>query len=785
MGITAGLRAAAAGALLASALALVGAAPPAAAAAVVNVPSDAPTIQGAVDTVAAGGTVVVAPGVYHEQVDFHGRDLELRSSAGPMATVIDAGGAATGVTIDGSVPRATALRGFTIRGATGVGLVIAGGSPTIEGNIVTGNSGTYGGGLTVFGGGALIKDNIVRGNTAALGGGIYVADTSGAEVVGNTIEGNTAMEGGGMATNGVNGLVILDNVFRQNSSTAFGGAISTANHASLMITQNVFVDNESGEGGALAFTVPFEEQGPKVVSNTLVGNRAPGGSAIQSGGDYFAVDNILSGPADEPLVMCGGTGGRLFYNDLYNGTPTPIMDCPPAIGLVGNISVDPSLASDFSLEAGSPAIDAGHDDPLSPVLQPVDARGTPRVGDGNGDGTPVVDLGAFEWPGAGSPSPPDVPASYHPLTPARLLDTRIGVGASTAKLGTGATLALQVAGRGGVPAAAVSAVVLNVTVTDATGAGYVTAWPAGDARPLASNLNYRPARTVANLVTVKVGVGGVVDLYASAATHLVADVAGWYGSYLDSAGATYTPLPPVRVLDTRTGLGAPPAKVGNQLLALQVAGQGGVPASGVSAVALNVTVTDPNAESFLTVWPTDVGRPLASNLNYLPGQTVPNLVIVKLGKDGKVDLFNNAGTTNIVADVAGWFGADSVALPGTYNPVLPARILDTRTGVGAPAAKVGPGATLSLSVDGVGGVPAGAVAAVVLNVTVADPSAVSFLTAWPDGDPRPLASNLNYVAGQTVPNLVVVKVGVGGKIDLFNDAGATDVVVDVAGWYGS
>ena len=124
-------------------------------------------------------------------------------------------------------------------------------------------------------------------------------------------------------------------------------------------------------------------------------------------------------------------------------------------------------------------------------------------------------------------------------------------------------------------------------------------------------------------------------------------------------------------------------------------------------------------------------------------------------------------------------------LGGRYHPLSPSRVLDTRTGVGAPVAKVGEGATLGLQVTGRGGVPASGVAAVVLNVTVTEPSATSYLTAWPAGLARPLASNLDYVAGQNVPNLVVVKVGDGGRVDLYNNLGSTHVVADVAGWYAA
>jgi hypothetical protein len=129
------------------------------------------------------------------------------------------------------------------------------------------------------------------------------------------------------------------------------------------------------------------------------------------------------------------------------------------------------------------------------------------------------------------------------------------------------------------------------------------------------------------------------------------------------------------------------------------------------------------------------------------------------------------------------FVYDLVSFDGTFHPLSPARILDTREGNGAPKAKVGPGRTVALQVTGRGNVPANGVSAVVMNVTVTEPTAPSVLTVWPTGEPQPNASNLNYVAGQTVPNLVVVKVGTGGKVNLRNLSGSTHVVADVVGWY--
>lgn len=371
------------------------------------------------------------------------------------------------------------------------------------------------------------------------------------------------------------------------------------------------------------------------------------------------------------------------------------------------------------------------------------------------------------------------PSTFHPLAPVRLLDTR----AEGGRLAAGGTLSLQVAGRGGVPSTGATAVVLNITVTEPTAVSFLTAWPAGRSRPLASNLNFAPGQTVPNLVVVKLGAGGVVNLYNnSGSVHVIADLAGWYGADPANPGATYSAVTPARILDTRTGDGAPAAaKVGpDSAISVQVTGRGGVPVTGVSAVVLNVTVTEPTAVSFLTAWPAGGVRPLASNLNYVPGQTTPNLAIVKVGDGGKVNLYNYAGGAHVIADVAGWYGADGAAAGALFSPVVPARILDTRG-----AAPVGAGSTLTLQVAGRGVVPPSGVSAVMLNVTVTEPTTLSFLTVWPAGEARPLASNLNYVAGQTVPNLVAAKVGADGKVNLYNYSGSVHVIVDVAGWYGT
>jgi hypothetical protein len=112
---------------------------------------------------------------------------------------------------------------------------------------------------------------------------------------------------------------------------------------------------------------------------------------------------------------------------------------------------------------------------------------------------------------------------------------------------------------------------------------------------------------------------------------------------------------------------------GGSVVSLQVTGRGGVPVSGVGAVALNVAVTNPSAASFLTVFPAGSSRPTAANLTFAAGQTVPNLVVVKVGDEGRISVFNYAGTVDVVVDVQGWFPVGS-----SFIGLNPARLLDTR-----------------------------------------------------------------------------------------------------------
>ena len=248
----------------------------------------------------------------------------------------------------------------------------------------------------------------------------------------------------------------------------------------------------------------------------------------------------------------------------------------------------------------------------------------------------------------------------------------------------------------------------------------------------------------------------------------------------------YVALTPDRVLDTRTGNGAPAALVAARAtVTVQVTGRGGVPATGVSAVVLNVTAVGPTRAGFITVYGPG-SLPTVSNLNFAAGQTVPNLVIVPVSATGTVRLFNGSpGTTDLLADVAGYYRSGAPTTAGAFSALTPTRLLDTRTGNGAPTARVAPRGTVTLQVTGRGGVPATGVSAVVLNVTAVSPTRAGFVTAYGQGG-LPTVSNLNFTAGQTVPNLVIVPVSDTGTVRLFNgSSGTIDLLADVAGYYRS
>lgn len=263
-------------------------------------------------------------------------------------------------------------------------------------------------------------------------------------------------------------------------------------------------------------------------------------------------------------------------------------------------------------------------------------------------------------------------------------------------------------------------------------------------------------------------------------------IAAKYMAAPPAPAGTYRPVTPARLFDTRN---SSPVGPGGSF-EIQVTGQQGVPASGVSGAVINLTATNVSAGGYLSVYPGGYGRPATSSLNTARGKTTTNLVSVEVGSSGTIRVFNAVGVADVIADIEGYISTDSSGPAGLFTPVSPSRVVDTRSGAGGT--RLGPGQTLTVKVAGsrsVGGastgIPGSGVGAVAVNLTATGATAPTFLTAYPT-DPavsRPLASNLNPLPGQTVPNRAVVKVGPNGEISIYNDAGYIDVLVDVNGWF--
>jgi hypothetical protein len=326
----------------------------------------------------------------------------------------------------------------------------------------------------------------------------------------------------------------------------------------------------------------------------------------------------------------------------------------------------------------------------------------------------------------------------------------------------GGVRSLTVGGTAGVPLDAL-AVVLNTTVTNPTSAGFVTVFPCGAERPVASNLNYVKDQTIPNLVIAKLGAGGKVCFYSQQDVDLIVDVAGFF-----PAGSGYVAqASPQRAADTRgkTRVG------GTTIEEVAVAGVFGVPTT-AAGVALNVTITGASSDGFATVFPCGQQTPTASNVNYAKGQDIPNFVIATPGVGGKVCVFSSA-PADVIVDVSGHFEAGT----GFTATAAPVRFLDSRE-----STRIGAGTSKELTVAGDRGIPADA-RGVAINVTAVGAAVDGFMTVYPCGQSTPVASNLNYTRARDVANSVLAKPGTNGKVCFYSDK-TVDIVVDVSGYFG-
>jgi hypothetical protein len=383
--------------------------------------------------------------------------------------------------------------------------------------------------------------------------------------------------------------------------------------------------------------------------------------------------------------------------------------------------------------------------------------------------------------GAATPSP----SKFVPVTPERLLDTRggstvDGQGRGGGPLPARGSVTVPVSGRPGVPAGATAAV-LNVTAIAAR-PGYVQVFPTGQAAiGASSNLNIgHIGETIPNLVVVPLGDGGAVTIYTQGGGQFAVDLSGVFVTASSSQDGRYVAVTPTRLMDTRSGAGSKFKP--RETRTMSVLGRGGVPASGVEAVALNVTATQSTSAGFIQVvgtgGTTRIGA--SSNLNVVANQTIANLVVVPIQPGGTVTFYDQAGG-HLLADVFGYFTDSSAASSsqGLFQALSPTRILDSRSGPRPVAGSVTPVNPL-----GRGGVPAFGVAAVVVNLTATQAAGPGWLQAIPTGRSTPGAfSNVNIErAGETIAGAAFATLGDAGDLGVYTQQ-AAHLLVDVSGYF--
>jgi hypothetical protein len=385
-------------------------------------------------------------------------------------------------------------------------------------------------------------------------------------------------------------------------------------------------------------------------------------------------------------------------------------------------------------------------------------------------------------------TPPDT--TFRTITPVRLLDTRTNNPSGAKKLSTGTPMTFKVAGRGGIPADAI-AVSGNLTVTGATASGYVSLGPIVGSTPQTSTINLPKGDTRANGVIVPLDRTGRLEAtYKGASgstTHLIFDATGYFVA--GEGGERYHALDPGRFLDTR---GISDVTAGDPLrdaqpLAVVIGGRTvGSTAVPVDAVAItgNLTVTGQTKAGYLSLTPTAQSAPSTSTLNFPTKDTRANNVTVPLGDGGRLWLvYRGSGTAHAVLDITGYFKDGSGGL--AWVPLAPARILDSRTGLGKTGAFVNADPD-PVTIQGRGGVHGGALA-LTGNLTVTQQSRAGYSSVTTTPVATPATSTINFPVGDNRANGIIARIDSGtGKVSLVYRAsgGATvHMIVDVTGYF--
>ena len=715
-------------------------------------------------------------------------------------------GNATGVTITGNEVVGNGDSGIGVLGAKGPGANL------ISNNVVT-NNGRFGieikvptgNGQASGPGSVVVSNNTVTRTVDATNpkdyagiavfrraGGLLNADQpSGAVVTGNTVSGYKRMpvgstgDGFGIVVEGL-GHVVTGNIVSNNDVNIQIQASNTTD-----VQSTPYFDR--GSASASSATI----NGNTILGSTNFDLRNMGAPTTDA--TCNAYENA-TGPAAAKVF-----GGFLTV-PLYL-TPSTGLPCGAPTGATATAGDSQATVSWTAPAANTGAALTGYLVTASPGGATCSTAGaltctvtgltngtaytfSVKATNAAGSGAPSAPSSSITPFAVASQAPPGSP-DFNPVTPQRVFDTRPGQSpdalrqVAKTQVGGAVTLEVQMTNLPGfVPLLGVGAVSLNITVTNPAAAGFVTAYPCG-ARELVASVNYLAGQTVANAAIVPVSATGTVCFYSMVPTEIVVDINGWL-----TAGQGFTTIAPKRIFDTRLGESPDALRTvqktpitGGSFVSVRVEDLGAVPATGVGAVSLNVGVTNSTIGGFITVYPCGT-RDLVSNVNFAAGQTVSNAVIATVSADGNVCFFTSTNA-DLVVDINGWFATTS-----DYKGVTPTRVFDTRAGQSPNAvrnvvkAKISGDVILEVQMtDLAGQVPATGVSAVSLNLAVTNPDAAGFVTAYPCGT-RNLISSVNYLAGQTVSNAILVPVSATGTVCFFSMV-PTDLVVDLSGWFST
>jgi len=674
--------------------------------------------------------------------------------------------------------------------ATGIGLngqfYTPSTNTTVTGNTITNRSdGVRVSTSAKLTAGTTISNNVVTGSSA--NGLRFDADSStGVAVTGNTATGSVTTDcldsTKGTGTAGTANTWTNDRGITSNPAGLCSGLATVAVNVPAQLTAG---------GAPVAFTGTATNTGP-AISNARYDIAFTGDAGLTAGQITLQYQLPDGSFGTVPLTGSTANGGTIAgYFGPFTGFPFPA-------------GANPTTNFKISIAAGAPTgaltsvVTLDTVNPTTGAVTATLATSAPKT-------TQIV------------AAPPG--GAYDALTPQRITDTRTGSGQpNTGKtLPSNGTLDVQVP-TNSVPAGA-TAVALSITAVDATSPGFLNAYPTGATANTTSVVNFVPGApgcttpdcVVPNLVIAQISSSGQLTIHNGPAiggsVDVVVDLQGYFSTTgaVSSGEGHYNTTAPTRVADTRCGETPPVTGAGDctaipagnktlktlttsQSVDVAVAGQGTIPATGLSAAVVQLTTTNPTTNGYLTAYPTGTTRPTASNVNWVVGQTTSNRAIVPLDASGKLSLYNFSGNTDVVVDVVGYF-SDSTASPtagALFTPVNPGRVVDTRDPGGAP---LGANQSRAVQVGNVAGIPAvvsGSPTAAALNLTEATATANSFLTVTPTAITPPAAtSDLNFGPGEVRANADLASLPSTGKISIYNLTGDTDAVMDAFGYFSS